>query len=95
MRESVIDLGEVRDIFHSPRIGGSILNISAPFDMDRDNPEITGRTVVFLYEGREYSAPVKAVERHLVLRPIRQGENIGLLVDIPELRGVAEEAGSA
>lgn len=60
--------------------GNSVFGVEAPFEMDRDAPEIIGRLVKI--EGKTWR--VLAVERYLPKVPIWVGEAIGLMVEPAE-----------
>jgi hypothetical protein len=51
--------------------------VKAPYEMNRDRPDIIGKRVRI--NGSLYD--VLGVNRHAVMSPIRQGETIGLLVE--------------
>ena len=70
---------------------GMFFVVAAPFDMDRDRPEIVGRAVTF--DGHALWK-VAGVERYAMGVPIRKGEKIGLrVVAIPAVPLTATEAG--
>lgn len=65
------------DKFPGPaKIGGTVYNVHAPFEMNRDNPEIRGQIVRI--DGEEML--VSGIECFRPLFPIRKGEIIGLWV---------------
>jgi hypothetical protein len=57
----------------------TIIAVPAPFEMDRQNPEIIGKIVEFELEDGWFI--VTGVERNLPAGPIREGEIIGVTVD--------------